>query len=203
MHHLAPTERKIRILIQNGILFSAIIGVIYIARFDVGRALLYFIAIPALLLLPQFFVRLRKKNLNHTFLAEVELLILLGIMLAVLGENFLYDIIPYFDSVVHFLNGSILTVLIVSLNHERWLDKRFSPLKTILFAGLIPAIMNEIYEFSADHLFNTHVWGDWLKPLWIDTGSDILLQTIGSIIATIILERVFHEWVTRWKKTAL
>lgn len=193
------TEKKIRFIIQNAILLSIIGGFIYIAQFDWGRTFLYLIAIPALLLIPQFFTWKDRKNFNHTFLAELEVLIFLGIMLAVLGENFLYKVVPLFDSVVHFLNGCLLTLLIVSLHHERWLDKRLSPLRTVLLAGFLPAIINEIYEFSADKLFNSNLWGDWLKPLWFDTISDVILQTAGSLIAVLILKKYFHVWLARWQ----
>lgn len=199
-------EKTVRFFIRSALILSLITGGFFAGHGDWGRTLLFMILVPLFLYLPSwFYERNHKRFFNITFLMEMELLIFVGMSLAVLGENFLYFHLPGFDSMVHFTNGALLTIFVVSLNHARWLDERLSPIKTVLLAGFLPAFVNELYEWGADSLLDTRLWGDVFKSLWIDTVSDIILQILGSIVAVFILINYFHRWLERWhnKKTEL
>jgi len=201
MNPSTKKEKWLRLAVLNVVILSVIIGIIFLAKFDWGKMLSYLIAVPMLLLFPRWFYRKKKldRTFNHTFITEIELVFLMGVSLTVLGENFLYQNVPLFDSFVHLVNGMLLVIVIVSFNHERWLDKRFSGPKTVFFAGFLPVILNEFYEASADQLFGTKLWGDAFKPLMLDTVSDIVISTLGSVLAVIILKKYFHYWLERWR----
>lgn len=191
--------KTIRFIVRGALVISLIAGGFYAGHGDWGRTLLFMVIVPIFLFIPSWiYERNHKTFFNLTFLAEIEFIVFIGILLAILGESFLYARLPGFDSLVHFTSGVLLTILIVSLNHKRWLDGKFSPIYAVLFGGLLPAMINEVYEWSSDIVLNTQIWGDKFKPLWIDTLSDMILETIGSILAIFILKKYFHRWMERW-----
>lgn len=144
-----------------------------------------------------------QKNLGLIFLAEIEALVFTSMSLMILGEIFFYENIPTFDTFVHFANGVLITILVVVLNYQRWLEEKLTPTLAVLIAGLAPVLLGEIYELSSDAILGTRLWGDifWanLKPLWLDTTSDVLIQVLGSMLAVLILKRYLPLWLNRWK----
>ncbi len=194
-------EQSIRTIVKVAIAVSVAVGFFYVARSATLQAVVYALVIPLALAFPAWFYRRhRSHTFTHTFRAELELLILIGIGLSVLGENYLYRNLLNFDSFVHLVNGGLLTLLVVSLSHHRWLDGRLSAMRTVLLAGLLPAVLNEIYELTSDALLGTHLWGDAFKPLWLDTASDVVIQTLGAVLAIMILRQYLHRWIERWSK---
>lgn len=191
-------------VIKHVVIGSIIIGLIAAANYKWALGLTYVIIVPALLLFPRWFYnrsRLKEK-LNDIFLLETEYMFLVGVLLAALGEGFIYNTVPGFDSFVHFINGILLTIFIVSINYEQWLAGISSPIRIVLTGGVLPAVANEIYEFSADEFFFgvRRLWGDNFKPLALDTISDVTIQITGSIIAVLILKRYLPSWLKRWQR---
>jgi hypothetical protein len=159
----------------------------------------FFVLAPVVLTLPVMFY---KKYHRHTytprFIVEVSLLIFLGVALTTAGGEWLYQSVPYFDSVVHFSSGILLTILAAIFFNKAWRAGTLTPWKAFLYGAIFTSIGNEIYEAFSDWLLHTRLWGDPFKPLVFDTVTDIALQVAGGLIGALILSKFFNTWLKLW-----
>ena len=94
----------------------------------------------------------------------------------------LYNVIWYFDLVVHFVSGlfSFYIGLIIIKNFNLECSLFFKIFFCICFCGLI-AVLWEIFEFSGDCLFNLNIQHNRSTGVF-DTMEDMIMAIIGSLV---------------------
>lgn len=124
-------------------------------------------------------------------------LILLGAYLGMLGEYFggnLYQILPYYDKFLHFVNAFALTFIVYDLLKERKLlaTGEFFSLLSVMGVGALFEIVEYFIDLFIHPLIPmqgvvnpiTHILD--MSPLQ-DTMLDLSSALVGSVIAVIIL----------------
>lgn len=104
----------------------------------------------------------------------------------------LYNILPGYDRVVHFVSG-IIIFFVGKYIGDKWVQKgRMPQFKFSAFTGLLAAFsaagLWEVYEFSMDCLINTQMQGNNA-----DSMGDIVAGVLGGIaafIAAFIINRI-------------
>lgn len=97
---------------------------------------------------------------------------------------FWYESFPWFDMLMHFLGGVVVTFFAVFLfykSYTRWRShgNSWKIITLNIIVLLIVAVLWEIMEFSVQHAFN--VYGVLATPE--DSISDIILGLTGSLVA--------------------
>ena len=138
-----------------------------------------------------FLILLKKSKIPRIALFYLSLLLLL----VILGEYFLYNLIPFFDKIVHFLSQLIICPLILYLTKDKIKDKKLLVLFCIAFAITLSVVW-EITEYSFDHAVDSKMQGVYFQegqffgtyerlytPILTeidDTMSDLIFNAIGA-----------------------
>lgn len=121
------------------------------------------------------FMKIRKYN-------TVYFLILVFIFFSMYVGNILniYKLIYFYDKVLHFISGSIISIIAVRIfmNYHDIYDKKNFTFIFIVSFSIACAGIWEIYEYTTDVLFNFNSQNASLN----DTMQDIICGTLGSLI---------------------
>lgn len=147
----------------------------------------------------------------------LEIVITLFIFAAqVLGEmNGFYDKIPWWDTMLHATSGVILGIVgflfVYLLNEKGDANVNLSPIFVVIVAFCFAITMGvfwKIFEFGADRIlgFNMQKFRLPGQDGLVDTMEDLIVDSIGSIIACILGWRymkkrkdpLFNEYFDRW-----
>jgi uncharacterized membrane protein YjdF len=101
----------------------------------------------------------------------------------------LFEKINWYDKFMHLIAGIWVGIIII------WLLKKFSiniKKQTLLILGLgiVVGILWEFFELGlVQYLLQTYEYRSGLQPSWNDTFSDLLMDTIGILIAIKITKK--------------
>lgn len=139
-------------------------------------------------------------EISDLLYALISISIILTYLLGMLFS--FYVIIPGYDSFAHFLNGGLLVlvgVMVLSIFVKKDVFDQLSPAFIVLFAFSFAALIGvfwEIIEFSSDIVLGSNMQRfadletgiDFVgQEALLDTMKDIILNTIGGLIISIIL----------------
>ena len=171
-------------LVLRALVLLTLVRQIFMGNFNnvflCGLTLLLFV-IPAII----------EKKLNLALPDTLQILILLFIYSAeILGEiNEFYIVIPYWDTILHTLNGFLCAAVGFStidiLNQKEFFHATMSPLFVALVAfcfSMTIGVMWEFFEFGADKFLKY----DMQKDVIVDTISTVKLDPDGKNKAVII-----------------
>lgn len=171
-------------LVLRGLVILTLIRQIFMGNFNnvflCALTLILFV-IPAVI----------EKKLNLALPDALQILILLFIFSAeILGEiNEFYIVIPYWDTILHTLNGFLCAAVGFStidiLNQKEFFHATMSPLFVALVAfcfSMTIGVMWEFFEFGADQLLRY----DMQKDVIVDTISTVKLEPDGKNKAVVI-----------------
>ena len=171
-------------LVLRALVILTLVRQIFMGNFNnvflCGLTLLLFV-IPAII----------EKKLNLALPDTLQILILLFIYSAeILGEiNEFYIVIPYWDTILHTLNGFLCAAVGFStidiLNQKEFFHATMSPLFVALVAfcfSMTIGVMWEFFEFGADKFLKY----DMQKDVIVDTISTVKLDPDGKNKAVII-----------------
>lgn len=152
--------------------------------------------------------------------SRLEIVITLFIFAAqVLGEmNGFYDKIPWWDTMLHATSGVVLGIVgflfIYLLNEKGDANVNLSPIFVIIVAFCVAITLGvfwEIFEFSADRLLGYNMQKYRLpgQDGLVDTMSDLIVDSIGSLIACIFgwlyikkeKDTLFNNYFDNWFKS--
>ena len=108
---------------------------------------------------------------------------------------FVYSILPWWDSFVHFISGILLGIgalLLLTIQVKDKVIKEISPIFIATYsflASVASAGLWEIWEFAGDQLFGLNSQGNSL----MDTMTDICMGFSGAIIAAILIYFYFKK----------
>ena len=106
-----------------------------------------------------------------------------------------YEIMPWWDSFVHFISGILLAIGSLLILKSQINDELFNKIPAIsmatytFFASTAAAALWEIWEFSGDQLFGLLSQGNSLT----DTMIDICMGTGGAVIAAVLVYFYFKH----------
>lgn len=146
-----------------------------------------------ILFIPFFF----KVPLNHPNAERknhgadiLQLCLTFALMNNALGDLGLYELYRVgfeYDKVVHFLTPLVLVVLLHRFFQERF---DFSFQKALFFTFFLiigGAGAWELYEYWADAVFQTHIYGVFGTDIWRDTILDLTYGTLGAIVGLLLI----------------
>ena len=180
-------------LILRGLVILTLIRQMFLGNFNnvflCGLTLILFV-VPAII----------EKKLNLALPDALQVLILLFIFSAeILGEiNEFYIVIPYWDTILHTLNGFLCAAVGFStidiLNQKEFFHATMSPLFGALVAfcfSMTIGVMWEFFEFGADQIFRY----DMQKDTIIKSISTVKLEPDGKNKVVMIddIEKVINE----------
>ncbi|HKL95289.1 MAG TPA: hypothetical protein VJ845_02545 [Haploplasma sp.] len=158
------------------------------------------VLVVTLTFLPEIFRRMQFELSNGLYY-----LIMFSVLVSFVGGmGFkLYQILTFYDTIIHFFNGGVIAVVGFALlrsQFDNWYDNLgLIAIGAILIAISVGAVW-EIYEFVADILLdgNMQRYKDIFKPndppfsgqeALMDTMIDLIVDTVGGIVGSIILYR--------------
>ena len=187
-----PRSNKSSMIVTNLVRLALII--LYIRGFIVKDHTQDFLII--LTFFMTYYPSILKKSFGVHLPNRLQVTITLFIFAAqVLGEmRGFYDKFPWWDTMLHMTSGIILGLVgflfVYLLNEKGDANVNLSPVLVVIFAFCFAITMGvfwEFFEFGADRLFGYNMqrfrmpWEDGL----VDTMGDLLVDTIGAIIACI------------------
>lgn len=108
---------------------------------------------------------------------------------------YVYSILPWWDSFVHFISGILLGIgalLLLTIQVKNKVITSLSPIFIATYASLTSiaaAGLWEIWEFAGDQLFGLNSQGNSL----IDTMTDICMGAGGALIAAVLIYFYFKK----------
>ena len=140
-----------------------------------------------------FFFKLVKIKLSDSTDFIIQLFIFACLFLGKM--YYVYSILPWWDSFVHFISGILLGIgalLLLTIQVKDKVIKQLSPIFIATYAflsSIAAAGLWEIWEFAGDQLFGLNSQGHSL----IDTMVDICMGFSGAIIASILIYLYFKK----------
>lgn len=155
------------------------------------------------IMIPYFiynYTRLKKKH-NIKYLFSIEFFLALALVFNAFGANNLYKQGFEYDSMLHFTNSFLVTIVfllfILGVNKKIFSSWIIPPL---LAAGaiIIFGISFEFFEYYGDILFGTLMYGQLGQPY--DTLIDMSFNVLGGLTASLIIVYKHKELLKNWKK---
>lgn len=163
-----------------------------------GPALINSIIILLISYLPRIFIA-SKFEISHKLYSLLLVSIALSLTGGLIFELYLH--LPGWDSLMHFMNGGLMTLIGISvanmiLGKEK--AQSLNPLFIVLFAFSFSMMLGtiwEIFEFFSDGMFNSNMQRfkdidtgiEFIgRNAIADTMKDLILNTIGAIIVSVI-----------------
>lgn len=176
----------------KGVIYATLIILVIATIFDIFSQAYYRAVIWAAFFII-FLVLTKNSKIPRVAIFYLSLLLLLVIF----GEYFLYNLIPFFDKIVHFLSQLIICPLILFLVKDKIKDKKVLVLFCIAFAITLSVVW-EITEYGFDNLVNSRMQGVYFQegqffgvyerqyaPVQTeidDTMSDLIFNALGACV---------------------
>lgn len=167
-------------IINKTIIFiSTILSIVYLVFFLKAENYIMALACIAILLSPLLIVVLEKILKNKLFFSIKFTYLFMMLIASVLGSVMdLYEFIPIYDSIVHFISGVLISWCAYDIFN--YYNKDYNKLFRVIFIisfNFAVAGMWEIYEYTYDLIFHTQ-----FQLGLDDTMTDIIAATAGCIL---------------------
>jgi hypothetical protein len=169
------------------IFISTILSILYLVLFLKDKNYTMALACIAILLSPLLIVILEKIKKRKLFFSIKVTYLFMMLIASLLGSVInLYEIIPIYDNIVHFISGILISWCAYDIfNHyNKNYNKIFRIMFIISFSFAIAGIW-EIYEYTYDSIFHTQ-----FQLGLDDTMKDIIAATAGCIIYLMINKKI-------------
>jgi hypothetical protein len=177
-----------------GIIISLIVSVYELLTQQRGIVwIAYGILNPLILLLPRVvYYRWRgiRERATIGMVKRIELFGALVIALNVPGSLFFHDMGVQYDRVIHFstvILYVLMASLIVSLFYEKPSDNKKHILKWSGIAVFLGLFLFELFQFTLDTVFETHLFFDLKQSITVDILEDILFGTAGLVSGLLLV----------------
>lgn len=145
------------------------------------------ILLPRFLQVPHTDPHAEKKNHGVDVLQFCLTFALLNNALGDLGLYELYKVGFEYDKLVHFVTPLVLTVLLHKFFEERFEFSHRSALLLTFGIIFLGALSWELYEYFADLIFQTHIYGVFGTDIVRDTILDVSCGTMGTLSGLLLL----------------
>lgn len=189
MKKRSEVSRVITLFVQASALFAFIMSIRLASWFNAVSALWAFL----ITFLPAIFERWNHIKLPNVFTITILLFVYASLILGEFGE--FYVKFPWWDNMLHSFSGFALAMAVFSTMLWLYQDPNqlghLSPGLLILFSFCFAVACGaiwEILEFSSDRIFDTDMqrWKIGEMAGLMDTMTDIIMDTIGAIVSSII-----------------
>ncbi len=193
-------------LINFLIVLSIVLGIIYFIK-DRNWHSFYFLTFlcPIFLLWPRYFYRkIWQKRYNHSLLKILEYFIASIFTLNLLGNIGLYSIRIEYDSFVHLTVPMLLAVpigfILTTFSNPKNIQNinLFKLSLTVFLIIIVLGIVWEFYEYINDKLLGTSMFFDPRQGIVLDTSLDLILDTIGAFIGSLLIFLKWPQWYSKW-----
>ena len=154
------------------------------------------------------FIVYRQTSLRHFyqkhFVSISEVLVTALLSLNALGALYFFNVSLEYDSLIHFIN-LILGTLLIFFVVGAFLKSHTVHLRIILFfiataGAFFLGIGNEWWEHFSDAHFGTHSWGQVGQDPWYDTKNDIFSNTAGICVAAFLIFFWGGNWLSALRR---
>jgi hypothetical protein len=153
--------------------------------------------ISACLIIASQYVYKAPDDRRQESISRLRLVLTVVLILNILGEFYLYQLYKsgvQYDKLIHFASSFLLLVALTWF-YEKWYKLKFSrALKYAVITVIAGSLFWELFEFSADLIFKTTMFGMDGKYKLLDTTFDILSDFLG-----IGLGSVYAAWCS-WRQ---
>lgn len=103
-----------------------------------------------------------------------------------LGLYQLYKVGFEFDKFIHFLNPFLVALLLPTILQERFEIRKSYSIALACFVVCIGGVAWELFEYAADQILETHIYGVYGSDISHDTKFDIVFDLMGGLVGIIV-----------------
>lgn len=191
-------------------IFSTIIlGILEIYNDEYFLGFIFVLIAPIILFVPRHLYKIKpvRKNYNANAILLMEAFLLI-ILISGIFQLKLDQTITEFDSLIHFINPLLITILVgllyTLLNYEY--REKINNKKTANFALLgtiVLVFLWEPLEALLDYLFKTKLIYDPIQSNILDTALDVAFGISGSLLGFFMIRNYWHNLIEKFKNIRL